>query len=169
MPRPFLTIALASLLLVPSFVPNFAAAVDSSLDAYVGQQPEALLKAKPEFAKAYRSAVGELDFPAWTQRLAAGKRAERVDINGTGYILTSACSSAGCLDEHLYILFDPQSGRASGLFYLPPASDNPGDTRTAFSRWYGMPADKATAQAIGAFLLERAATDAQTLANPVKQ
>jgi len=160
-----LTIALASLLLVPIATPTFAA----SLDVYVGQQPEALLKSQPQFAKAYRSAVGELDLPEWTQRLAAGKRAERVDIDGTGYILTSACSSQGCLDEHLYVLFDPQSGLASGLFYLPPASDTPGDTRTAFSRWYGMPADKAKAKAIGAFLLERAASDAQTLANPAKQ
>jgi hypothetical protein len=162
--RPFLSFALASMLVVPAFAPTFAA----SLDAYVGQQPEALLAAQPEFAKAYRSAVGELDLPEWTQRLAAGKRAERVDIDGTGYVLTSACSSRGCLDEHLYVLFDPQSGRASGLFFLPPASDNPDDTRTAFSRWYGMPADKATAKAIGAFLLERAIGDARTLATPAK-
>jgi hypothetical protein len=160
-----LTVALASLLSLPIAAPTFAA----SLDTYVGQQPEALLKSQPEFAKAYRSAIAELDLPEWTQRLAAGKRAERVDIDGSNYVLTSACSSRGCLDEHLYLLFDPQSGLVSGLFYLPPASDTPGDTRTAFSRWYGLPADKARAKSIGAYLLQRAASDAQTLAYPAKK
>lgn len=164
MQRPFLGIALASLLIVPTCTSSFAA----SLDAYVGQQPEALLKSKAEFAKAYRNAIGKLDLPAWTARLAAGTRAERVDIDGTAYVLTSACSSQGCLDERLYVLFDPQSGRASGIFYLPPASDIPDDTRTAFSRWYGLPADAAKTRAISAFLLERAATDAHTLASPAK-
>lgn len=153
-------IALAGALVAP--------ALAASLDSYVGQQPESLLKSKPEFAKAYRSAISDIDLPAWTARLAAGKFAEIVTIEGTRYLLTSACSSKGCLDEHLYVLFDPQSGRASGLFFLPPANDNPDDTRTAFSRWYGMPADKATTKAIGAFLLERAMDDAQSLANPAK-
>lgn len=153
-------IALAGTLIAP--------AVAASLDSYVGQQPESLLKSKPEFAKAYRSAISDLDLPPWTTRLAAGKFAELVTIDGTAYILTSACSSRGCLDEHLYVLFEPQSGRASGLFFLPPAADNRDDTRTAFSRWYGLPADKATARAIGAFLLDRATTDAQSLANPPK-
>ncbi|MBE2257430.1 MAG: hypothetical protein IAE88_01140 [Rhodobacteraceae bacterium] len=145
-----------------------APAVAASLDSYVGQQPEALLKSKPDLAKAYRNAVKGSDLPAWTKRLAAGKSAEIVTIDGTRYLLTSACSSKGCLDERIYLLFEPQTGLASGLFYLPPVGNEPGDTRTAFSRWYGMPADKATARAIGGFLLERANSDAQSLADPSK-
>jgi hypothetical protein len=162
--RTILSLTLAGALLASAFAPVCAA----SVDAYFGQQPEKLLKSQPDFAKAYRSAVADLDLPAWTQRLAAGKSAELAVIDGRSYVLTSACSSRGCLDEHLYVLFDPQSKLASGLFYLPPASDNPGDTRTAFSRWYGLPTDKATARAIGAFLLERATSDAQAFANPPK-
>ena len=153
------------MLVVPAFAPTFAA----SLDAYVGQQPEALLAAQPEFAKAYRSAVKGVDLPAWTKRLAAGKASEVVVIDNSRYLLTSACSSRGCLDEILYVVFDPGSGLASGFFYLPPAGDTPGDTRTAFSRWYGLPTDAGKAKAISNFLIERAATDAQTLANPPKK
>ena len=154
-------IAVAGALIAPAFA--------ASVDAFVGQQPEALLKAKPDFARAYRSAIGDLDLPAWTKRLAAGKSAEIVVVDGTQYILTSACSSRSCVDERLYVIFDPRTNRACGLFYLPPASSDPGDARTAFSRWYGLPADKPRAQAIAAFLLERAADDAHTLASPPKR
>lgn len=152
-------IALASALIAPAFA--------ASLDSYVGQQPESLLKSKPDFAKAYRSAIADLNLPAWTARLAAGKFAEIVTIDGTPYLLTSACSSKGCLDERIYVLFDPQSQRASGIFFLPPA-DEPGDMRTAFSRWYGLPADTSKAKPVSTFLLERAMDDAQSLANPPK-
>ncbi|WP_313953224.1 Ivy family c-type lysozyme inhibitor [Accumulibacter sp.] len=151
-------IALASALIAPAGA--------ASLDSYVGQQPESLLKSKPDFAKAYRSAIGNLDLPAWTARLAAGKFAEIVTIDGSRYLLTSACSSKGCLDERIYVLFDPQSQRASGIFFLPPANDDPGDMRTAFSRWYGLPADASKAKPVSTFLLERAMDDAQSLANP---
>ena len=144
-------------------------AVAASLESYVGQQPEALLKSKADFARAYRSAVKGVDLPAWTKRLAAGKASEVVVIDNSRYLLTSACSSRGCLDEILYVVFDPGSGLVSGFFYLPPAGDTPGDTRTAFSRWYGLPTDAGKAKAISNFLIERAATDAQTLANPPKK
>lgn len=150
-------IALASALSAPAFA--------ASLDHYVGRQPEALLKSQPDFAKAYRSAIKGIELPAWSKRLAAGKLAEIVVIDTRRYILTSACSSRACLDGRLYVLFDPQTNLACGLFYLPPASDDPGDARTAFSRWYGLPADKAAAKAIAAFLLDRAASDTQTPAD----
>lgn len=126
----------------------------ATIERYAGQTPERLLKSAPAFAKAYRKAVRELDLPAWTKRLAAGQPAEIVRLDGKTLLLTSACSKNGCLDERLYILFDPQESVSRGFFFLPPSPDEPDSPRAAFSLWIGEP-DKKTAD----FLLERAMND----------
>lgn len=130
-------------------------------ESYAGKQPHVLLKSAPDFAKAYRAAIREVELPAWTKRLAAGQSAEIVDIGGSRQILTSACGKGGCLDERIYILFDAGTKTATGFFFLPPAADNPADSRTAFSQWFGKPAKEATD-----FLLERAVNDAHRLNTP---
>lgn len=127
-------------------------------ESYVGKQPQKLLKSAPDFARAYREATHDLDLPAWTKRLAAGQSAQIVEVGGSQRILTSACGKNGCLDERIYILFDPEAKTATGIFFLPPATDEPGESRTAFSLWLGKPA-KEDAD----FLLERAVSDAQSL------
>lgn len=124
------------------------------LESYAGKQPQQLLK-MADFSRAYRAATRDVDLPAWTKRLAAGQSGEIVDIGGSKRILTSACGKGGCLDERIYVLFDPEAKSASGFFFLPPAADEPGDSRTAFSQWFGKPG-KEDAD----FLLERAVTDA---------
>ncbi len=142
-----------------------AAAATPAPERYAGQQPEALLKTAPEFARAFRNAVRDLELPQWTKRLAAGTPAEVVDIGGKPHILTSACSQQGCHDERLYILFDVQAKKASGIFFLPPSRDNIDDMRVALSQWYGKPSKEASN-----FLMERAMQDAhaaaQAVANP---
>ena len=127
-------------------------------ETYVGKQAHVLLKTTPDFAKAYREATRDVELPAWTKRLAAGQSAEIVEVGGNKRVLTSACSKQGCLDERIYILFDPDTKTTSGFFFLPPDPDNLGDSRTAFSQWFGKPAKE-----ISDFLLERAASDAQSL------
>lgn len=136
-------------------------ALAATPENYAGKQPRQLLKSAPDFARAYREATRDLDLPAWTKRLAAGQSAQIVEIGGGKRILTSACGKNGCLDERIYILFDPEAKTAAGIFFLPPAADEPGDTRTAFSRWFGKPAKE-----ISDFLLERAVGDAQSLNKP---
>ena len=162
MKKPFL-LPILSLSLALTALP--AAAATPAPERYAGQQPEALLKTAPEFAKAYRSAVRDLELPTWTKRLAAGTPAEVVDIGGKPHILTSACSQQGCHDERLYILFDLQAKKASGIFFLPPSRDNIDDMRVALSQWYGKPSKEASN-----FLMERAMQDAhaaaQAAANP---
>ena len=130
-------------------------------ESYVGKPAHVLLKSAPDFAKAYREAVREVDLPAWTKRLSAGQSAEVVEVDGIKQVLTSACSKAGCLDERIYILFDPEAKTASGFFFMPPDPDSPGDSRTAFSQWLGKPAKPASD-----FLLERAINDARSLNKP---
>ncbi|MFZ2853041.1 MAG: Ivy family c-type lysozyme inhibitor [Rhodocyclaceae bacterium] len=129
-------------------------------ESYAGKQPQQLLK-MADFSKAYRAATRDVELPAWTRRLAAGPSAQIVDIGGGKRILTSACGKGGCLDERIYVLFDPEAKSATGFFFLPPAADDPGDSRTAFSQWFGKPG-KEDAD----FLLERAVTDAQSLNKP---
>ena len=128
---------------------------------YAGKQPHVLLKSAPDFARAYREATRDVELPAWTKRLAAGQSAEVVEVGGSKRILTSACGKKGCLDERIYVLFDPEAKTATGIFFLPPAADEPGDSRTAFSQWLGKPAREVTD-----FLLERAVSDAQRLNKP---
>lgn len=132
-------------------------------ESYAGKQPQQLLKIA-DFSKAYRAATRDVELPAWTKRLAAGQSAQVVEIGKIGggkRILTSACGKGGCLDERIYILFDPEAKSATGFFFLPPAADEPGDSRTAFSQWFGKPG-KEDAD----FLLERAITDAHNLNKP---
>lgn len=126
-------------------------------ERYVGKQPQQLLKL-PDFAKAYRAATHDVELPAWTKRLGTGQSAEVVEIGGSKRILASACSKNGCQDERIYILFDPEDKSATGFFFMPPAADEPGDSRTAFSQWFGKPAKEASD-----FLLERAVNDARSL------
>jgi hypothetical protein len=130
-------------------------------ESYAGKQPHALLKSAPDFARAYRAMTREFELPAWTKRLAAGQPAQIVEVGDSKRILTSACGKAGCLDERIYILFDPETKTATGFFFLPPAADDPGDSRTAFSQWLGKPGKEDTD-----FLLERAISDAQSLNKP---
>jgi hypothetical protein len=130
-------------------------------EIYAGKQPHALLKSAPDFARAYREMTREFELPAWTKRLAAGQSAQIVDVGGSQRILASACGKAGCLDERIYILFDPQTKTATGFFFLPPAADDPGDSRTAFSQWLGKPGKEESD-----FLLERAINDARSLNKP---
>lgn len=129
-------------------------------ERYVGKRPQQLLKL-PEFAKAYRAATRNVELPAWTKRLGTGQSAEIIAIGGNKWILASACSKNGCQDERIYILFDPENKSANGFFFLPPDADDPGDSRTAFSQWFGNPAKEASD-----FLLERAVSDAQSLKKP---
>ena len=150
-------IALVFALSLIGTLPAQAAAPES----YVGKPAHVLLKTAPDFAKAYRAAALDVELPTWTKRLSAGHSAQLVDIDGTQYVLTSACSKNGCLDERLYILFDPAAKTASGFFFLPPASDDASDSRTAFSQWLGKPN-----KTIADFLLERAVTDARDLNKP---
>lgn len=130
-------------------------------ESYAGKQPHVLLKSAPDFARAYSAAVRDIELPAWTKRLAAGQSAQVVEIGGSKQILTSACSKKGCLDERIYILFDPAAKTATGFFFLPPAADEPGDSRTAFSQWLGQPPKEASD-----FLLERAFSDTRSLNKP---
>jgi hypothetical protein len=130
-------------------------------ESYAGKQPHVLLKSAPDFSKAYRIAVQDVELPAWTKRLAAGQPAEIVDIGGSKQILTSACSKGGCLDERIYVLYDPATKTAAGFFFLPPDANDPGDSRTAFSQWLGKPAKEASD-----FLLERAINDARSQNKP---
>lgn len=133
----------------------------ASPESYAGKQPHVLLKSAPDFAKAFRDATSDLELPAWTKRLAAGQSAEIVDIGGSKLVLTSACGKQGCLDQRLYILFDPKAKTATGIFFLPPASDDPGDSRIAFSQWLGTPSKEAAD-----FLLQRAISDAFKMNEP---
>jgi hypothetical protein len=130
-------------------------------ESYAGKAPQRLLKSAPDFAKAYRTAIQNIELPAWTKRLAAGQPAEVVEIGGSKRVLTSACGKAGCLDERIYILFDPAEKTATGFFFLPPDANEPGDSRTAFSQWLGQPGKDAAD-----FLLERAVNDARSLNKP---
>ena len=133
------------------------AAQSATPESYVGKQPQQLLK-NADYAKAYRAATRDVDLPAWTKRLGTGQSAEIVEIGGAKRILASACSKNGCQDQRIYILFDPESKSSSGFFFLPPASDDPADSRTAFSQWFGKPAKE-----VSDFLLERAFSDARSL------
>ena len=128
----------------------------AAIESFVGKPPQRLLKVV-EFASAYRAATRDVDLPAWTKRLAAGQSAQIVEIGGNKRILTSACSKSGCLDERIYILFDPETKTSTGFFFLPPDADTPGDSRTAFSQWFGQPTKEASD-----FLLERAINDARS-------
>ena len=136
-------------------------ALAATPDSYAGKQPQQLLKSAPDFAKAYRAATRDVDLPAWTKRLAAGQSAQIVEVGGSKLIFTSACGKNGCLEERIYVLFDPQAKTVTGIFYLPPAADEPEDSRTAFSQWFGKPAKD-----VSEFLLERAVSDAQSLNKP---
>ena len=136
-------------------------ALAATPESYAGKQPQQLLKSAPEFARAYREATRDVELPAWTKRLAAGQSAQIVEVGGSKLILTSACGKNGCLEERIYVLFDPQAKTATGIFYLPPAADEPEDSRTAFSQWFGKPAKD-----VSEFLLERAVSDAQSLNKP---
>ncbi len=152
MPRTF-TARLAVLSLTLTLAGGALAADAASL---AGQQPEALLRTAPAFAKAYRQLAGTAELPAWTRRLAAGTPAETVRIGDRDYLLTSACSQRGCLDERLYLLFDPGTRTLHGFFFLPPQPDQPGDARMAFSQWLGKPGKE-----IADFLMARAMQDVQ--------
>jgi hypothetical protein len=150
-----------SVLLFLFIVATSFSAQAATPQSYVGKPPQLLLKSAPEFAKAYRQATHEVDLPVWTKRLAAGQPAEIVEIGGNQQVLSSACGKGGCLDERIYILFDPATKTATGFFFLPPADDDPGDSRTAFSQWLGKPGKEASD-----FLLERAINDARSLNKP---
>lgn len=129
-------------------------AAQAAAPAYQGQPPSRLLKTAPGFAKAVKSLINEADLPAWTQKMAMGFPAERVEIDGKELWLTSACNPVGCYEERFYVLFDAKTRSASGFFFLPPSVDTPGDTRMAFSRWLGSPERPASD-----FLMERAMKD----------
>jgi len=135
-------------------------------DAFVGLPPSKLLKQAPAFATAYRAAIKDQDLPAWTERLSVGFPATAVKVDGRDQLLISACNpDSGCRDERFYLLYDPAAGTLTGLFFLPPNLDDPGDHRMAFSRWLGSKPTKENSN----FLLNRALEDAEKPDDPANR
>ncbi len=131
----------------------------AGIESFVGKPPSRLLKQEPQFAKAYRAAIKDQDLPDWTNRLAVGFPAERVELGGKTMFLTSACSpQGGCSDERIYILYVPDEKSITGFFFLAPNADASGDHRMALSRWIGGVPPKERRD----FLLQRALDDTKS-------
>ncbi|MBI2307492.1 MAG: hypothetical protein HYU78_09325 [Rhodocyclales bacterium] len=130
----------------------------AGIESFVGKSPSRLLKQEQPFAKAYRAAIKDQDLPDWTQRLAVGFPAEKVELGGRTMFLVSACNpTGGCKDERFYLLYEPADKSLTGFFFLAPNTDAPGDHRMALSRWIGKVPPKERSD----FLLQRALQDAQ--------
>ena len=134
-------------------------ATAGGIESFVGKSPSRLLKQEPQFAKAYRAAIKDQDLPDWTNRLAVGFPAERVELGGKTTFLTSACNpQGGCGDERIYILYVPDEKSITAFFFLPPNTEASGDHRMALSRWLGgvPPKDRSD------YLLQRAMDDTRS-------